>query len=138
MALDLDDPEAAKVQNGWPETEEILRQVLRQWKAISGSSVKGYELLSAIGEIWRHKPVDQAKSEGREILYHPVSGSPIPENSPLDGLPWQMLAFLHWSIGNNTLTWTDDVSMSREIKAAGGIETGSCRVPLKAALIGVS
>lgn len=122
MALDIEDKRAIKVQKAWPETEEALRKVLRQWKTISGSSIKGYELLSAIGEIWRHRPDDLAETEGREILYHPVDGSPIPENSPLDGLGWQMLAFLRWCIESDTLRWTDDVSMSREIKKAGDIE----------------
>lgn len=122
MALDIDDQQAAKVQKAWPETEDELRKILRQWKAITRSSIKGYELLSAIGEIWRCRPDDLAETEGRSILYHPVNGNPIPKNSPLDGLSWEMLAFLHWSIQKGTLNWIDDVIMSREIKEAGDIE----------------
>jgi hypothetical protein len=122
MALDLDDEQASRIQKGWPQTEEALRKTLRQWKIISGSSVKGYELLSAVGVIWRHKPTDLAEVEGRPILYHPIDGTPIPENSPLDGLDWQMLAFFRWSYQKGYLSWSDEVAIVREAKQAGAIE----------------
>lgn len=121
MVLELSEVEAAKVGRAWPETEGALRGALRQWKAVTGSQVKGHELLSICGDIWRYKPADLAEAEGREILYHPLDGSPIPEGSPLDGLSWEMLAFLRWSIQGGHLNWSDEVIISREVKDAGGI-----------------
>lgn len=121
LVLDLSDAEADKVGRAWPKTEEALRGALRQWKRITSSEVKGHELLSVCSEIWRHRPADLSAAEGREILYHPIDGDPIPENAPLDGLSWEMLAFLHWSFHSGHLRWSDEVTISREIKDAGGI-----------------
>lgn len=120
LALDIDDNEAAKIQKAWPSTEQDLRKSLRQWKNVTSSQIKGFELLSACGEIWRYKPADLAEIEGRVILYHPVDGDPIPERAPLDGLPWEMLAFLRWALQAQHLRWTDEVVIAREIKESGG------------------
>jgi hypothetical protein len=62
-----------------------------------------------------------ALTEGRTILYHPANGSPIAEGSPLDGIPLETLAFLKWSIDQNFLRWSDEVTISREVKGVGGI-----------------
>jgi len=59
-------------------------------------------------------------AEGRTILYHPVDGTPIEENSPLDGVSVKTLAFLKWSIDKGILRWTDEVIIAREVKGAGG------------------
>jgi hypothetical protein len=121
MALDLPDNEAAKIQPGWPQTENDLRGVLRQWNTITGAGVPGLQLLSACKAIWGYKPDNEAEIQGRDILYHPIDGSAIQENSPLDGLTWEMLAFLHWANSNGHLPWNDEVTIVREIKEAGGI-----------------
>ncbi len=123
LALDVSDEEATKIQKSWPATEEDLRKSLRQWKAITNSQIKGFELLSACREIWRYKPADLAEIEGREILYHPVDGDPIPERAPLDGLSWEMLAFLRWAFQEGHLRWTDEVTIAREIKKSGNVIT---------------
>lgn len=120
MALDIADEEAAKVQRAWPATENDLRKSLRQWKVITNSQIKGFELLSVCAEVWKHKPEDLSETEGREILYHPIDGAPIPEGSPLDGLSWEMLAFLRWAIQAGHVRWTDEVMIVREIKEVGG------------------
>lgn len=121
MALDLPDTDAAKVTRAWPKTEEALRKALRQWKVVTGSKVKGHDLLSICGEVWRHKPIGLSEAEGREILYHPLDGDPIPEGAPLDGLSWEMLAFLRWSLQNGYLRFSDEVTIAREIKETGCI-----------------
>ena len=121
MALDIADEEAAKVQKAWPATENDLRKSLRQWKAVTNSQIKGFELLSVCAEVWRHKPEDLSETEGREILYHPVDGNPISKGAPLDGLPWEMLAFLRWAIQEGHVRWTDEIMIAREIKEVGGL-----------------
>jgi hypothetical protein len=54
-------------------------------------------------------------------LYHPITGDVIPENAPLDGLTWEMLAFLRWAVGFGQLSWHDEVTIAREAKIAGSI-----------------
>lgn len=121
MALDIADEEAAKVQRAWPATENDLRKSLRQWKVLTSSKIKGFELLSVCTEVWRHKPEDLSETEGREILYHPIDGNSIPEGAPLDGLSWEMLAFLRWAIQAGHVRWTDEIMIAREIKEVGGL-----------------
>jgi len=121
MALDLSDKEAQKIQQQWPVCQDELRQVLRQWKKITNSDVPGVQLLMACDAIWKQRPSDLAEVEGREILYHPINGQPIPSNHPLDGLPWEILAFLHWANRENLLPWTDEIAIAREINEAQGV-----------------
>lgn len=120
-AFDLPDETAAQVQHDWPESEAALRKVLRQLKASRIIDVSGLDLLPACHEIWRYKPTELSAIQGREILYHPIDGAPIPEGASLDRLPWQMLAFLRWANQTGHLPWTDEVTIAREVKAAKGL-----------------
>lgn len=119
MALDLDDSQAELIQRNWPPTQEELRRILREWKQVTGSQVPGLQLLAACTEIYQHRPTDLAEAEGREILYHPVTGKPLTENDGLYGQSWEMLAFLHWATQHG-LMWTDEVTIIREVTAAKG------------------
>lgn len=121
MALDIEDANAAKVQKNWPETEEDLRKSLRQWKRATSAEIKGFELLSIVSEVWKHRPAKIEDVQGRTVLYHPMDGSPIPEGSPMDGLNWEILAFLRWATQQGHLQWSDEITISREVKAVGGL-----------------
>lgn len=83
MALDLPDTDAAKVTRAWPKTEEALRKALRQWKVATGSKVKGHDLLSICGEVWRHKPI--GLSEGKGVKFCIIRWMGI---QSLKGLRW--------------------------------------------------
>jgi hypothetical protein len=58
MALDISDDQAAKIQREWPDTKDVLRQALWQWKKLTKSEIKGHELLEILFAIWKHRPTD--------------------------------------------------------------------------------
>ncbi len=121
MSLEIEDNEAKKIQQGWPKTQRELRKLLRQWKIITSSNVKGHELLAICDAIWQQRPSNIAELEGREILYHPIEGTPIETNDPLYGLSIEMLAFLRWAYNRNFLKWTDEIAIAREVHQAKDI-----------------
>ena len=120
-ALDLTDrSQIANIQRGWPQSEEDLEDILFQWRDTSATEIKGFELMSACSVVWQRRPADLSESQGRTVLYHPMYGSPIPEGAPLDGLSWEMLAFLRWAKEIGHFVWADEVIIAREIKESGG------------------
>lgn len=120
LALDLSKDDALKVQKDWPATMELLQETLTLWKDMTNSKLPGLQILMAIEVIWQRRPTDLSEAAGRDILYHPISGAPIPERSTVDGLSWEMLAFLNWAYQKGFLEWTDEVTIIREIKASNG------------------
>jgi hypothetical protein len=121
LALDLSQEEAAKVQAAWPKTEDELQDILERYMDTSDTRISGLQILTALPLIWRRRPIDLAEAEGREILYHPITGQPIPVNHPLYGLSWEMLAFLHWANNQNHLPWIDEIAIAREINESQGV-----------------
>lgn len=121
LALDVSDEQAAKVQKGWPPDERALREALKQWRTITGSAIRGLDLLTICTTVWQQRPDDLATVEGRSILYHPAEGSPIAEGSPLDDIPAETLAFLKWSLDRGALRWSDEITIAREVKGVGSI-----------------
>lgn len=121
ITLDIEDEQAAQVQRGWPNSERELLEALSQWKVVTGSEISGLDLITVCEVVWRKRPTDLSLAQGRTILYHPAEGTPIAENSPLDGVPLETLAFLKWSIDKGFLRWTDEVTIAREVKAADSV-----------------
>lgn len=118
-ALGLPGDVAQTVQVGWPNTSEELEDILFAWNDGLSDGVPGIQLLAACSVVWARKPSDPSQMEGRAVLYHPVTGSAIPVGSPLDGLTWEMLAFLSWANRAGRLPWNDEVTIAREAKVAG-------------------
>ena len=122
-ALDLTDGTAGKIQPGWPASSDDLENVLFDWNDTLVKKVPGLQMMAAIPIVWSRKPADHSEAEGREVLYHPITGDLIEIGSVFDGLSWEVLAFLHWANRIGRLPWGDGIAIAREAKAAKSIDS---------------